>query len=781
MISIGIDAIAMYTPHYYLPLNTLAKARNVDPDKFQIGLGQQAMAQVAPNEDIVTMAANAAKQVLQEIDLQQIDLLLFATESSIDQSKAAGLYVHELLGLPSHCRVVEMKQACYAATAALQLALPYVRENPQQKILIIAADIARYGLETVGESSQGAAAVALLISAFPRLIAIEKENGVATESHMDFWRPNYKHEAIVDGKFSSKLYLTMLAKSWQHYISKSNRTWQDHDFFCYHAPVPRLVEKAHQYLHKIATGSANTNLDQVNPALIYTRQIGNGYTASLYLGLISLLENVEENLAGKRIGFYSYGSGAIAEYFSGVVQNNYQSYLNKSYHQKLLIERLELSYALYEKFYQFAYVEDGSLQNIPAYKTGDFCLAYLKDHQRIYQKVTPEQKYILQLNEKELFQQTTPSESIKKLPIFSLPSTEKTKYLENNKILKIAAPGKIILSGEHAVVYGQPALALAINRYVTATVTRETKVSKKISAADATEHHILFDLIDLAHRSTLSFSALRELKNKIKHKYQRFVRGEYSIREVLNKPFELAQVALGLFTEALQIPLPYGVKVHVKSDIPIGCGMGSSAATIVSVLQAVSSYLNLPLTAEALFKLALEAENMQHGYSSGLDLQVAMQGGCLYMQDQHIESRTTPPFSLFLVHTGTPQSTTGQCVTSAAKYFTPALLDEFAAVTKAMDKALSDQTYVAMQNAIRANHQLLTRIGVVPKQVNHFINDIELAQGAAKICGAGTIAGESAGAVLVALDDQSVIETLCAQYAYSVSPLLVETRGLHAA
>ena len=62
-----------------------------------------------------------------------IEMLLFATESGIDQSKAAGIYVHELLGLPARCRVVELKQACYSGTAALQLALPFLRENPRKK------------------------------------------------------------------------------------------------------------------------------------------------------------------------------------------------------------------------------------------------------------------------------------------------------------------------------------------------------------------------------------------------------------------------------------------------------------------------------------------------------------------------------------------------------------------------------------------------------------------------------------------------------------------------
>ena len=97
--------------------------------------------------------------------------------------------------------------------------------------------------------------------------------------------------------------------------------------------------------------------------------------------------------------------------------------------------------------------------------------------------------------------------------------------------MKVFAPGKIILSGEHAVIYGKPALAMAVDRYVTATITREK------------HPQVSFDLSDLAHKSRLSFNALHNLKDRVKRKYYRFIRGEYSIREVLQKPFELAQYA----------------------------------------------------------------------------------------------------------------------------------------------------------------------------------------------------------------------------------------------
>lgn len=386
--TVGIDTIAFYTPRYSLDLASLAAKRQIDPQKFLVGLGQRKMAVLPPDEDVITMGASAAKRALAEVDRDQVELLFFATESGIDQSKAGGIYIHDLLGLSSRCRVVELKQACYAGTLGLQLTLPFLRENPDKKVLLVASDVARYGLGTPGEPSQGCGAVAMVLAANPRIMAIDPEYGVITENIMDFWRPNYRDAALVDGKYSSRMYLQVLEKTWKQYQERSQRNFSDHDFYCYHTPVSRLAEKAHCYLNKIAGTVAlpeQVLLEQVGYSLEYSREIGNCYTASLYLGLASLLDQREQQVSGKRIGLYSYGSGCVAEFFSGVVQSDCQAVLNKSYHQNLLASRVSLSYEEYEAFYNFDYPKDGQKLEIPHHQTGAFRLAQLNEHKRIYE------------------------------------------------------------------------------------------------------------------------------------------------------------------------------------------------------------------------------------------------------------------------------------------------------------------------------------------------------------------------------------------------------------
>ncbi len=390
--SIGIEAISFYSPHYYIDLKTLAEARNVEVEKYYLGIGQEKMAVPPPDEDVVSMGANAAQRLLSLIDGNEIDTLLFATESGIDQSKAAGIYIHHLLGLPKNSRVVELKQACYSCTAGLQMAAALVGRNPERgkKSLLVAADIARYGLGTPGEATQGAGAIAMIVSSEPKLLALDAEAGFYTEDVMDFWRPNYRDAALVDGKYSVKVYLKALMEAWDQYQEQSGRSFGDFSRFCYHLPFTRMAEKAHWHLAK---HSGNQELTDealqchIADSLLYNRITGNSYAASLYVGLTCLLDTSPNDLSGQRIGMFSYGSGCVGEFFSGVVSANYQRNLFAKDHQAMLENRVALTYKEYETFYNWPVPTDGSDCSFPKHETGQFRLAGLSKHKRIYERI----------------------------------------------------------------------------------------------------------------------------------------------------------------------------------------------------------------------------------------------------------------------------------------------------------------------------------------------------------------------------------------------------------
>lgn len=384
--SVGIDEISFYTSNYFLDLRTLAEVQQTESEKYYQGIGQEKMSMAAPDEDVVTMGANAAQPLIERVGTDAISTLLFATETGVDQSKAAGVYVHRLLGLNPNCRVVELKQACYSATAAIQMACALVARQPEKKVLVIASDVARYELGTSGEATQGCGAIAMLITANPRLVEVDPEVGNHTEDVMDFWRPNYRSTAIVDGKYSTKIYLKSLKKAWEDFVTNSSLAFNDFSHFCYHLPFSRMAEKAHKHLAKLnkCVLSLEQIESQVEDTLHYNRIIGNSYTASMYIGLTSLLENCKQNLAGQKIGFFSYGSGSVAEFFSGTVVEGYERGLHKSLHQKMLQARQEVSYDEYLKLYHHPDPRDGEHHDIPASTTGRFRLAAISGHKREY-------------------------------------------------------------------------------------------------------------------------------------------------------------------------------------------------------------------------------------------------------------------------------------------------------------------------------------------------------------------------------------------------------------
>lgn len=328
------------------------------------------------------------------------------------------------------------------------------------------------------------------------------------------------------------------------------------------------------------------------------------------------------------------------------------------------------------------------------------------------------------------------------------------------------APGKLILSGEHAVVYGNPALVMAVNRYVTTSVTPQP----------GSEISFLFPEISLERRS--NSAELLQLQKRIHHDYQAFLQGNVTIKDVLKEPIELIQFALGLLLEACNLQALPGMQLSIKTNLSVGCGMGSSAAVVISVLKSVAHYLQIPMSAELLFDLAHQAESMQHGKSSGLDLHSSLHGGCLHFKAGQITARTPSSLKFYTMNTGRPQTTTGECVAAAATHFkNSATSQDFADITHAMDRALQANALNDVIAAMRENHQLLTAIGVVPKRVQNLIAAIENVGGSAKISGAGAVAGDNAGLILIAISDEHALTKIAENH--SLMSIECEPRGAY--
>lgn len=337
------------------------------------------------------------------------------------------------------------------------------------------------------------------------------------------------------------------------------------------------------------------------------------------------------------------------------------------------------------------------------------------------------------------------------------------------RLARARAPAKLILSGEHAVVYGKPALAMATHYYTESIAEANLSLSRRIA----------FRMPQLQYAKQLTLAALNKLKRRIRQDYQAFLAGECGIRDVLKKPVELMQFTVANLLDLSQAMIQ-SMHVQSHSTIPIGCGMGSSAALVMSTLRAVAALFDLELDTEAYVRLGIDAENLQHGYSSGLDIQLIWQGGCVYFQAGKAMARTASALPLYGVNTGKPLSTTGECVMHARKHFLRShIAEDFEAVTNALDLAFTENNHVAVQQGIRENHRLLCQIGVVPESVRNFITALEKVGAAAKICGAGAVKGGGAGMVLVVPETRESIQPIIDAFGFSIERIQGDSYGTH--
>ncbi|MFC6324143.1 hydroxymethylglutaryl-CoA synthase [Companilactobacillus baiquanensis] len=380
---IGIDKIGFYTPKKYIDIVELAKARKVDPDKFTIGIGQSKQAVPLEYQDSVTMAAEAADQIISKDD--NIGLVIVGTESSVDESKAVATFLVDLLDLPENIRSFEIKEACYGATAGLKMAEGFVALNPDKKALVIASDIARYGINTPGEVTQGAGAVAMLVSQDPKILKFDHEEVYMTKNVGDFWRPTFSKTAFARGKFSNQIYVEFFSELWKKYQNDFNQSVDDFDTMLFHVPYTKMGMKALKTLKdQIDPDKFDSLSKNYQSSVQMGREVGNLYTGSLYLALISYLINGDPK-DNEKILLFSYGSGAVGELYSATIQPEFKNNLDSEKIKKVLKNREKISISEYENIFNESPANGYITRDTDV--LDKFYLREIKESERLYKKM----------------------------------------------------------------------------------------------------------------------------------------------------------------------------------------------------------------------------------------------------------------------------------------------------------------------------------------------------------------------------------------------------------
>jgi mevalonate kinase len=359
--------------------------------------------------------------------------------------------------------------------------------------------------------------------------------------------------------------------------------------------------------------------------------------------------------------------------------------------------------------------------------------------------------------------------------------------------------------GEHAVVYGRPALVAAIDLRLRACFS--SPASPRRDAAPGHTRRLEIDLPGLEHRATASWEEVLGYAQRARDGWAAYAT-QPAVERFLtlrgDDPAHIVKVALGEAAAALgeKAATAPDLRLRIDSDLPVGSGFGSSAAAAVAV---VAGYILWRTATEgprgrgrdlgregggfalgdlgdpgdrtaapgdagaldlaAVERLALEAERRQHGFPSGVDTATSLHGGLLWAHRPAGGDLTCEPLAaaspllgrLRVFHTGMPPEPTGVVVAAvrAQRDRDPAaherLFDRMEAATAALRAELArpaedPERVVAL---IREHEACLESLGVVPAPVRDLVRQVEAAGGAAKVSGAGSLAGPGAGSLLV--------------------------------
>lgn len=354
--NIGIKAFEIYLPSQYVDQAELEQADGIAAGKYTIGLGQTRMTFVNDREDIYSFALTALSRLLAKnnIDPATIGRLEVGTETLLDKSKSVKSVLMQLFGDNHDVEGIDTINACYGGTNALFNAVNWIESSSWdgRNAIVVAGDIAIYA-KGAARPTGGAGMVAMLIGPDAPLV-LEPYHGLYMDHAYDFYKPDFTSEyPVVDGHFSLSCYTKALDNAYQVYNKKAKNTegLKHFDYSAFHVPTCKLVTKSYARLlyndyltnpalvegvpeeikdveyeasltdrnvEKTFLGLAkDLSTKRMAPSLIASTNTGNIYTGSLYLSLASLLTYVPaEELAGKRISLFSYGSGLASAFFS---------------------------------------------------------------------------------------------------------------------------------------------------------------------------------------------------------------------------------------------------------------------------------------------------------------------------------------------------------------------------------------------------------------------------------------------------------------------------------
>jgi len=287
--------------------------------------------------------------------------------------------------------------------------------------------------------------------------------------------------------------------------------------------------------------------------------------------------------------------------------------------------------------------------------------------------------------------------------------------------VKASAPGKIILFGEHAVVYGRPALAVPV-----------TQIHADVEVLDAPRSGIWIDAPDINLHAELNT-----------------LPSDHPIASAIHNFLFISRLS----------PFP-NLDIKIASSIPVASGLGSGAAVTVALVRGLSSHLKFPMSDEEVNSFAYEIEKLHHGTPSGIDNTVVTYAKPVYfVKGQPIEIlRVAKPFTIVIGDTGISAPTKKSVgdvrkLWEADKAKWEVMFDQVADIAKKARAAIESGTSMDLGKLMNQNHALLQEMTVSSTRLDRLVS-------AARNAGAlgAKLSGGGRGGNMIALVERDQAE-----------------------
>lgn len=341
------------------------------------------------------------------------------------------------------------------------------------------------------------------------------------------------------------------------------------------------------------------------------------------------------------------------------------------------------------------------------------------------------------------------------------------------KKITTSAPAKIFLMGEHTVVYGKPALLTTINKRCKVTITLNENTDK-------------VTIIDkkLKINETFNLNDLIKVTQDARNYWQKFDQSKdiLDLKKILNSQLDLVKITIIETFAFYKKQLPNGFTLEIDSNIPLGSGLGSSAALSTAIAAAINGLLHVYFNKDEISAITYISEQRQHGNPSGADNTIVTFGGLLWFRKESellktigivpVEIPNSFKQTFLFVDTGKPEETTGEMI-SLVKDFAAKnrlkfsqILDSQEQITRDLLKVLKNEDFGNFKSLIQKGEKNLEDLGVVSEKTQKFIRKIEKVDSVAKVCGAGGIT-QNSGFVLVVTENIDQIKKIAKDFGFT--------------